>query len=310
MSRARTVALSLATALALAGCTSSAHPIPKISPTVTTTGAATTAPASATRSPTSRSPVPGGIVPHWDHIVVVVEENKSSNEIVGSPDAPFLTALAGHGLRLTNSYAITHPSEPNYLALFSGSTHTVTSDDCPVQLSGPNLAAALRSSGHTFVGYSESLPRTGFAGCSYGPYARKHNPWVDFAALPASVNQPVTAFPADPSRLPDLAFLIPNLDDDMHDGTIAQADGWLSTHLGAYASWAGAHNSLLVVTTDEDDFSAGNHITTVLAGAQVRTGQYTPRVDHYGVLRTLLQSFGLPAFAGAAGAVAVTGVYS
>ena len=251
-----------------------------------------------------------GRPPRWDHVVIVVLENKASTEILGNPDAPFLTGLAAHGLQLTNSYAITHPSEPNYLALFSGSTHTLTSDDCPVQVSGPNLAAALRSAGDTFVGYSESLPRAGFTGCSDGPYARKHNPWVDFAALPATINQPMSAFPADPAGLPDLAFVIPNLDDDMHDGTIGQADRWLAAHLGPYASWAGTHNSVLIVTTDEDDSSAGNHIATVFAGAHVRAGRYSPRVDHYGLLRTVLDAFGLPAFAGAAGALAVTGVFS
>jgi len=242
-------------------------------------------------------------------VVVVVLENKASTEIVGNPDAPFLTDLAAHGLQLTNSYAITHPSEPNYLALFSGSTHGVTGDDCPVPLSGPNLAAALHTVGARFVGYSESLPRPGFTGCADGPYARKHNPWANFGSLPASVNQPMTAFPADESRLPDLAFVIPNLDDDMHDGSIGQADRWLNAHLGSYAAWAVNHNSALIVTTDEDDSSAGNHITTLFAGAHIRPGRYAPHVDHYGVLRTLLDAFGLPAFAGAAGAAAVTGVY-
>jgi phosphatidylinositol-3-phosphatase len=305
-------ALLVLTALAVAACSSSGSAPSGSAPTSRSSSvhAGSTAPSASPAPVTSPSTAPPGGPPHWAHAVVVVLENKASGEIVGNPDAPFLTELAGHGLQLTNSYAVTHPSEPNYLALFSGSTHAVNSDACPVQVSGPNLAAALQSSGQTFVGYSESLPRAGFTGCSSGPYARKHNPWVDFAALPVSVNQPMSAFPADLSQLPDLAFVIPNLDDDMHDGTIGQADRWLSAHLGGYASWATAHDSVLIVTTDEDDSSSGNHITTVLAGAHIHAGRYSPHIDHYGMLRTLLEAFGLPAFASAVGAEAVTGVYS
>ena len=316
MTRPRLRVLLLATLLATTGACSTSQS-QRASPPSTSTAAAATPSTAAPATPSTTGPgesAPGGSTagrpPRWDHVVVVVLENKASTEILGNPDAPFLTGLAARGTQLTNSYAITHPSEPNYLALFSGSTHGVTGDDCPVALSGPNLAAALLTAGDTFTGYSESMPRPGFTGCFDGPYARKHNPWVDFAALPASVNQPMTAFPGDPSRLPDLAFVIPNLNDDMHDGSIGQADRWLRTHLGGYADWAVTHDSALIVTTDEDDSSAGNHITTVLAGAHIRAGRYAARVDHYGVLRTLLEAFGLPAFAGAVGAVAVTGIYS
>ncbi len=293
--------------LAATACSSGAHRDSGVSPAAP---AASAVPATTTPSTVTTGKGAAGTVPHWDHVVVVVLENKAASELVGNPAAPFLTRMAAHGMQLANSYAITHPSEPNYLALFSGSTHGLSSDACPVQFTGPNLAAALLMAGRTFTGYSESLPNAGYTGCSSGAYVRKHNPWVDFPALPESVNQPMTAFPSDPSRLPDLAFVIPNLDDDMHDGTIAQADQWLNAHLSGYLAWATSHNSALLVTTDEDDSSAGNHITTLVAGAHVPTSTFPARVNHYGVLRTLLDAFGLPAFAGAVGVVAVTGVWS
>lgn len=248
-------------------------------------------------------------VPRFAHIVVVVEENKPYGELVGSPAAPFLTALAAGGALLTQSYGITHPSEPNYLALFSGSTQGLTGDSCPHRFTGPNLAAALLAAGDTFVGYSESLPSPGYQGCYNGAYARKHSPWVNFA-VPAAVNQPMSAFPADFNQLPSVSFVIPNLQDDMHDGTIAQGDQWLAAHLGGYRVWAASHNSLLVVTTDEDDESHGNHITTILAGAHVKPGQYATRTDHYGLLRTLLDSFSLTPFAAASTAPAITAVWA
>jgi acid phosphatase len=248
-------------------------------------------------------------VPGFDHVVVVMLENKAYDQLIGH-STPFLTSLASTGAVMTQSYAVSHPSEPNYLALFSGSTHGVSSDSCPEKFSGPNLGASLLAAGDSFVGYSESLPTAGYTGCSSGPYARKHNPWVDFSNLPPAVNQPMTAFPADLTRLPDLAFVIPNLDHDMHDGTIAEADGWMSNHLGSYVSWMSTHNSLLIVTTDEDDNDHANHITTVFAGAHVRPGHYATRLDHYGVLRTLLASFNLAPFANASTAQPVTAIWT
>jgi hypothetical protein len=241
---------------------------------------------------------------------VVVLENHAYSQIVGRSSAPFVNSLADRGAVLTRSYAITHPSEPNYLAMFSGSTHGLTDDSCPHSYAGPNLAAALLGAGQSFIGYSEDLPAAGFTGCSSGGYVRKHNPWVNFGALPASVNQPLTAFPSDPSRLPTVSFVIPNLDDDMHDGTVADGDRWLHTHLGGYADWSTAHNSLLIVTADEDDKSHDNRIATILTGAHVRPGRYSVRTDHYGLLSTLLASCGLAPFGDAVQARPITTIWS
>jgi hypothetical protein len=242
---------------------------------------------------------------------VVVLENHSYNQIAGAGDVPFLNSLAASasGVLLTQSYAVTHPSEPNYLALFSGTTQQLSDDSCPHSYTGPNLAAALIDSGRTFTGYSEGLPQVGFTGCSSGSYARKHNPWVNYAQLPAAVNQPMTAFPRNPEQLPSVSFVIPDLLDDMHDGSVRQGDDWLRAHLGGYARWAPSHNSLLVITTDEDDNSADNRIATVLSGAHLRAGQYNRRTNHYGVLHTILQSFGLRAFAAAGNAAPITGIW-
>jgi hypothetical protein len=173
---------------------------------------------------------------------------------------------------LTQSFAVTHPSQPNYLALFSGSTHNITDDSCPHTLAGPSLASELLAVGDTFTGHSESLPKPGYLGCSSGNYVRKHNPWADFSNLPASINQPFTAFPTDYNRLPSVSFVIPNLIHDMHDGTIAQSDQWLSTNIGGFADWSFGHNSLLIVTSDEDDRAGNNHIMTVLCGAHLESG--------------------------------------
>ena len=73
-------------------------------------------PSASAARPVTRS------VPRFAHIVVVVMENHGYSDVIGNPQAPFLNSLAQQGLSLTQSYAVTHPSEPNYLALFSGST--------------------------------------------------------------------------------------------------------------------------------------------------------------------------------------------
>ena len=120
----------------------------------------------------------------------------------------------------------------------------------------------------------------------------------------------MTAFPTDYSQLPSVSFVIPNLHNDMHDGTIAQGDAWLGAHLLGYPTWAFQHNSLLIVTTDEDDNSHANHITSILAGAHVNPGRYSTRTDHYTVLRTLLDSFNLTPFAATASSNPVTGIWA
>jgi hypothetical protein len=232
-------------------------------------------------------------LPKPDHIVVVVMENHSYSDVIDNPAAPYINALAQSGALFTSSFAVTHPSEPNYLALFSGSTHDLVDDSCPHAYGGPNLASSVAAAGGTFTGYAESLPQAGYGGCQAGPYARKHAPWVNFSSVPARENQPFSAFPHDLTALPTLSFVVPNLDDDMHDGTIAQADQWLHQNLGPYVTWARTHNSLLVLTWDEDDRSQGNRIPTVITGAHVIAGRYSERLSHYRLLRTLEFRLGL-----------------
>ena len=110
-------------------------------------------------------------VPRFDHIVLVMFENKASSQITAS-SAPYFQSLAAQGASFSQSYAITHPSQPNYIALFSGSTQGVTSDACPKTFSANNLGAQLIAAGLTFKGYSESMPSNGYTGCSSGTYIR------------------------------------------------------------------------------------------------------------------------------------------
>ncbi len=240
-------------------------------------------------------------LPRPDHIVVVIEENHSYAQIIGSPAAPYINALAQRGALLTNSFGVTHPSQPNYLALFAGSTEHILGNNCPISLTAPNLRSALAQVGRSFTGYAEDLPAVGSTDCVVASYVRKHNPWVNWQSapihsVPAGENRPWSDFPSDFEGLPTVSYVIPNQLHDMHDGKdpqrIKDGDTWLETHLEPYVRWAHAHNSLLIVTWDEDDGKSDNHIPTILVGPMVRPGRYGKKVDHYTLLRTILDMYG------------------
>jgi hypothetical protein len=292
--------------------------------------------------------------PGFDHIVVVIEENHSFGDIIGNSAAPNINALAASGANIVNaatdpqgntsgSHAVRHPSQPNYLELYSGSNQGTIQDghpgstsepfSSPPPFTTPNLGAALRKAGFSFATYSQTLPSAGFDGDSAGEYMRKHNPvtnWMHEAnpsatQYPSSLNQPFTTFqaiansPGGFANLPAVSFVVPDQTYDMHDGTIQQADDWLKTNIiHTYLPWAITHNSLLIVTWDEDGTNTPtNQIPTIFAGAKVKPGNYseanlnsnnphigsptdpgiqTPTgtaMNHYNVLATVEDVYGL-----------------
>ncbi|WP_085231576.1 alkaline phosphatase family protein [Mycobacterium conspicuum] len=251
-----------------------------------------------------------GVLPTPSHVVIVVEENRGN--IIGNKSAPFINALAAGGALMTQSFAEAHPSEPNYLALFAGDTFGLTKDSCPVNAgAAPNLASELLSAGYTFVGYAEDLPAVGSPVCSAGKYARKHVPWANFTNVPPANSVPFSAFPmGNYANLPTVSFVIPNNDNNMHDGSVAAGDAWLNRQLVGYANWARANNSLLILTWDEDDDGPRNQIPTVIYGAHVQPGSYSEPITHYNVLSTLEQMYGLPKTGKAATASPIASIWS
>ena len=311
-SRGQIGAMSLIAAvvlLGLAGCGGSG-PVASRPASSSATSAVTGQSTTGSPSAPAATGAQRAAVPEPAHTVVVVMENHSYADIIGNPDAPFINDLARRGALFTRSYAITHPSEPNYLALFSGSTQGVSDDGCPYRFTAPNLAADLIRAGKTFAGYAEDLPGPGSPVCSAGDYARKHVPWADFGNVPGSVSLPFTSFPAAAfARLPSVSFVIPDLCHDMHDCSVAAGDAWLRGNIGPYADWAMRHDSLLILTWDEDDGSQANHITTIFAGQMVRPGRYAEPITHYTVLATIEAAYMLPRDARAAAAAPITNIW-
>ena len=233
--------------------------------------------------------------PIYDHIVIVVEENHSAYQI--TDDYAFFDFLLAKGASFANMFAITHPSQPNYIALFSGSTQGIT-DNGHYSVSATCLYHSLVAAGRTFCGYSEDLPYSGYTGDTSGAYVRKHAPWVTFATVSPEFNQPFSMFPKDYQKLPTVSFVIPNLNNDMHDGTIAQADRWLNENIKSYAFWAQNNNSLLIVTFDEPyrrESPQHSPVATYFMGAGIIPGyRVETSCTLYSILRYIEDLYGMP----------------
>lgn len=143
---------------------------------------------SSTSSTITVSPVAAGAVPTYDHIVIVMEENESYQNVIGNSTAPYINSIANSiGVNLTNAYAEAHPSQPNYVALFSGSTQGVTDDSSSYwPFTGPNMYSQLAAAGKTFSGYSEGL----ISGVNWLAY---HSPWLHWQPDAAHVWRPARA---------------------------------------------------------------------------------------------------------------------
>ncbi|HKR05642.1 MAG TPA: alkaline phosphatase family protein [Bacteroidia bacterium] len=251
-------------------------------------------------------------IPQPNKVVVVILENHSYQYIIDSTYAPYIDSIAGAGALFSDYHGLGYPSQPNYIKLFSGSDQGIIDDDFPLGLlpfSTPNLASSLIDSGFTFKGYAEDLPDPGaIISWSTGNYYFKHTPWPCWQGpFPAqhqlpeedSLNLPFTYFPSDYDSLPDLCFVIPNADNNMHDGPdplrITIGDDWIRSNLSGYINWCQANNSLFILTFDEDDGNSQNRVPLIIYGPSlVVQGVYPNYHDHYGLLCTLEDMFSLP----------------
>jgi phosphatidylinositol-3-phosphatase len=241
------------------------------------------------------------------HVVEIVMENASFEEVIGSASAPYVNALARRYGLATRSYAITHPSLPNYLALTSGSTHGIASDCTGCSAGGTNIVDQLESAHVSWAAYLEEVPPHCFTGAGSGGYAKKHNPFAyyrDVVGVPSRCAKLLgfqrLAADLRAGTLPAYVWITPNLCDDGHDCGVAAADRFLARSLPALLRELGPHG-LLVLTWDEGDGGAGccgaahgGRIATLLAGPEVRPGARSAQpLDHYGVLATIEEALGL-----------------
>lgn len=278
--------------------------------------------------------------PRPDHIVIVIEENKNYRDVLANQ---FFNDLVLKGIAvgdttvqaasLQDMHGEYHPSQQNYLVLFSGKDHGVAGDAVEpnpfvpglYSFDSPNLASRLIEKGLRFASFSEGLPDTDCLkpmdhddhhfeyDCrgnkvdfpdprgrnSPFKYVRKHCPWVNFSnvnhlGLNVAFNPDKFRSDSDFRSLPEVSVIIPSLDNDMHDKGIPEGVKWLQDNVMNYAAWAEKNNGLLIITWDE---SAGHHddihIASFLIGQMVNPGQYPGRFNHLNLLKEIDRMYGL-----------------
>lgn len=263
-------------------------------------------------------PSSGGSTPTPPHIVMVMEENQSYSTVVGNTTAwPNLNILINTGALATNYYADSHPSIGNYFMLTTG--QSLTLNDSSTQIwNVDNVARRMLAAGVPFKVYAEGITR-GYLGGNTGLYVIRHDPFAmlsDIADNTKVANQviwPFTQFASDLSsgNLPEFSFIVPNLDDDAHNGTPSQADSWLQTNvvapLSKYSAFQSGGNGVLIVDFDEaatsDTTHGGGHVAAVFWGPGAKSGymQTSSTIyQHESMLHTIVNELGLSNPPGAA----------
>jgi acid phosphatase len=189
----------------------------------------------------------------------------------------------------------------------------LTSDACPVNYTGANLASEMHAAGRTFELFAEQLPSDDSTSCYASAdgnvtsgylYWRKHDPAADFPFVSSTETQPWIGTSTNYGAA-DVSFIVPNICDDMHDCGVAAGDRWASQTIPAIESYNAAHNGLLILTFDEGDYDSTNHIVTIFDGLGLH-GQSTQNITHYSLLRYIEDTFGLPRLGYSAGATAIS----
>lgn len=258
-------------------------------------------------------------VPAFRHVFVIVFENKERSDVFDSADAPTFNALGDRYAKLTGYRGVTHPSLPNYLALVSGSTQGITENCTDCIVDARNLADTLVAAKKTWKTYAEGLPGPGFTGGLSGRYAKKHNPFLYFRSVvskPAQLNRvvPLAELRADldADRLPDFALIIPDLCNSMHDCPVATGDVWLDRVTKPLLDSPELARSVIFVVFDEGDseIGGGGETAALALGPAVRPGStHESLVNHYGLLRTIEDAWGLPKLGASTREQPITGIW-
>ena len=234
-------------------------------------------------------------------------ENHEYGSIVGSSHAPYINSLIRRYGLATNDHAITHPSEPNYLALFAGSTFGIR-DDGVHNLGARNLADQLAAHGRTWHVYAQDLPSRCFLGTAArggvdlagagGRYARKHEPAVSFTDISRNRSRcdRITRLTGFSPTAASFELVVPNMTNDMHDGTVAQGDAFLRAFVPRITGSSAFATSLLLITWDEGSTSVGGggHVATIVVSPRVKAGfRSAISHSHYSLLRTIQDAWGL-----------------
>lgn len=279
-----------------------------------TTASASTPGASPTPTPSpgaTPSPTPASAaIPAADHVFIVVLENHSFNQVIGSPFMPYLNSLASAHSLATNYFADTHPSIGNYFMFTTGNIET-NNDAFTGTVSSDNIPRAFAAAGKTWKAYMESLPSVGYTGGDVYPYFKHHNPFAYMtdvlnSSAEAASMVPFTRLSSDlgAGTLPNFAFIAPNAEDDAHDcptggsacldtDKLTVADNWLKNNIDPLIKSPALANSVFIIVFDEsldvDLVNGGGKVAMVMAGSHVKAGfKSTNLYQHQSTLRLVL----------------------
>jgi acid phosphatase len=251
--------------------------------------------------------------PTFSHVILVVEENHSYSDVIGSSAMPYLNSLASQYGLATQYFANGHPSMPNYLMLTTGQMETFD-DNFSGTISDDNIVRELVTAGKSWKAYEESIPSPGYLGGDVVPYVRRHNPFSYLSDVQNDSSQaanivPFSQFASDLSNttLPQFSFIAPDLNNNAHDGTLATADFWLQSNIAPLlASSTFQSGGLLIITFDESEDTdlehGGGHVPTVVISSKSKMKyQSQTEYQHESTLRLVLAASGVDRFPGLAG---------
>jgi phosphatidylinositol-3-phosphatase len=247
---------------------------------------------SGTPSP-SPSPSPAPPVPAAAHVVLVVLENHSFNQVIGNALLPYFNSLASQHALATNYFADAHVSLPDYFLLTTGMTET-NDNNFAGTVTDDNVVRALTAAGKSWRAYMEGIPAAGYMGGDQWPYLKHHDPFVYLSDVVASSTMASNIVPLSQlgsdlagNTLPSFSFIVPDAENDAHScpgnaaacpdsDKLVRTDHWLQNNIDPLLNSPAFANGVLIITWDEGDLTdtanGGGQVATVLAGARVKTG--------------------------------------
>ena len=272
-----------------------------------------------------------GTVPQVSHVVVVMEENASYSDVIGSSAMPYLNGVANKYSLATQYYGNTHPSIGNYFMLTTGKIET-NDDGFSGTIPDDNLARQFAKDGKTWKAYAESIPSAGYLGGDTGPYLKHHVPFAYFSDVTGNSAQagnivPFSSFSSDVAagNLPNFSFVVPDAQHDAHDcpsggqlcqqsDKLATADNWLKSNIAPLINSSSFSDTLLVIVFDEGDVAdltnGGGHVAAVVISPKAKmayqgSGQY----QHENLERLIGDALKLSSVPGAGGSSGTMGEF-
>ncbi len=250
-----------------------------------------------------RAARPCGVYRHhpktYRHVVWVVMENRSFDQIIGSSAAPYINNLAHKCGLATRFYAEAHPSLPNYIAMTSGSTHGITDDAPPAshRLGSRSLFGQMKKNWRSL---EQSMPSR----CdlvSSGKYAVKHNPAAYYTRIRSRCRRRDVRLSNPPDISARFTFVTPNLCNDMHSCSTSVGDTWLSNWLPKVLKTRQYRSGSTAIFLTWDEGSGSQPIATLVISPYTPAGTTSARrLNHYSMLRTTEAMLGRKRFLGRA----------